>query len=83
MYDNLMTYANYARWKNRNQQTVRDWVAAGKVKSVNIDGRLFVVLTDEEVKQRESLFSQHPTKGLHRIGDVMSAMFNGKMEEQK
>ena len=53
MYDNLMTYANYAKWKNRNQQTVRDWVAAGKVKRVSIDGRLFVVLTDEEVKQRK------------------------------
>ena len=53
MYDNLMTYTNYAKWKNRNQQTVRDWVAAGKVKNVSIDGRLFVVLTDEEVKQRK------------------------------
>lgn len=53
MYDNLMTYANYAKLKNRNQQTVRDWVAAGKVKSVSIDGRLYVVLTDEEVKLRK------------------------------
>jgi hypothetical protein len=53
MYENLMTYANYAKWKNRNQQTVRDWVAAGKVKSVSIDGRLYVVLTEEEVEFRK------------------------------
>lgn len=80
MYDNLMTYANYAKWKDRNQQTVRDWVAAGKVKSVSIDGRLFVVLTDEEVKQRQSLFGKHPTKGLHKISEVMDVMFNGATE---
>ena len=48
-----MTYANYAKLKNRKQQTVRDWVAAGKVKSVSIDGRLYVVLTDEEVKLKK------------------------------
>lgn len=53
MYDDLMTYANYGKWKNRNQQTVRDWVSAGKVKSVNIDGRLYVVLTDKEVELRK------------------------------
>lgn len=53
MYENLMTYSNYAKWKNRNQQTVRDWVAAGKVKSLSIDGRLYVVLTEEEVKLRK------------------------------
>lgn len=53
MYENLMTYANYAKWKNRNQQTVRDWVANGKIQSVSIDGRLFVKLTDEEVKKRK------------------------------
>lgn len=53
MYDNLMTYANYAKWKKRNQQTVRDWVSAGKVNSTSIDGRLYVVLTDEEVKLRK------------------------------
>lgn len=78
MYEDLMTYANYAKWKNRNQQTVRDWVAAGKVNSVSIDGRLYVKLTDEEVKQRKSLFSNHPTKGLHNISEVMDAMFNNK-----
>lgn len=74
MYDDLMTYANYAKWKNRNQQTVRDWVAAGKVKSVNIDGRLYVKLTEEEVKQRQSLFSKDPIHGLHKLGDVMRNM---------
>lgn len=59
MYEKLMTYSNYAKWKNRNQQTVRDWVAAGKVKSVNIDGRLFVVLTNEEVKQRKENMNEN------------------------
>lgn len=59
MYEKLMTYSNYAKWKNRNQQTVRDWVAAGKVKSVNIDGRLFVVLTDEELKQRKENMNEN------------------------
>lgn len=53
MYDNLMTYADYAKWKNRNRQTVRDRVSAGKVKSVSIDGRLYVVLTEGEVKSRK------------------------------
>lgn len=81
MYDDLMTYANYAKWKNRNQQTVRDWVAAGKVESVNIDGRLYVKLTDEEVKQRKSLFSKDPVHGLHRISDVMDAMTKGVFDK--
>lgn len=54
MYDNLMTYANYAKWRGKSQQTVRDWVASGKVKSVSIDGRLYVLLTDEEVKERRN-----------------------------
>lgn len=52
MYDNLMTYANYAMLRGKSQQTVRDWVSSGKVKSVSIDGRLYVLLTDEEVKER-------------------------------
>lgn len=52
MYDNLMTYANYAKWRGKSQQTVRDWVASGRIKSVSIDGRLYVLLTDEEVKER-------------------------------
>lgn len=58
MYEKLMTYANYAKWKNRNQQTVRDWVAAGKVKSVSIDGRLYVVLTEEEVRLRKKMMNK-------------------------
>lgn len=52
MYDKLMTYAHYAKCLGKSQQTVRDWVASGKVKSVSIDGRLYVLLTDEEVKER-------------------------------
>lgn len=54
MYDKLMTYAHYAKCLGKNQQTVRDWVASWKVKSVSIDGRLYVLLTDEEVKERRN-----------------------------
>lgn len=53
MYKDLMTYNHYAVMKGVVQQTVRDWVATGKIESVNIDGRLFVKLTDEELKQRK------------------------------
>lgn len=49
MYNDLMTYSHYAAQRGVVQQTVRDWVAAGKIKSVNIDGRLFVKLTKEEM----------------------------------
>ena len=52
MYKDLMTYNHYAVKKGVVQQTVRDWVAAGKIESVNIDGRLFVKLTDEELNKR-------------------------------
>lgn len=81
MYENLVSYQTYANMRGVTQETVRFWARKERIKTVSIDGRLFVVLTDEEVKQRQSLFSKHPTKGLHRIGDVMSAMFNGKIEE--
>lgn len=52
MYKDLMTYNHYAVMKGVVQQTVRDWVAAGKINSVNIDGRLFVKLTEEEMAKR-------------------------------
>lgn len=54
MYDKLMIYDHYATCLGKSQQTVRDWVASGKVKSVSIDGRLYVLLTDEEVKERRN-----------------------------
>lgn len=81
--ERLMTFRNYAAMKGVTVPTVYLWERNGKINVENMDGVKFVVLTDEEVKQRESLFSQHPTKGLHRIGDVMSAMFNGKAEDVK
>lgn len=80
MEQNLVTVRTYAGMYGVTPECVRKWVRQGKVKNKMIDGVNFIVLTDEEMKQRESLFSQHPTKGLHRIGDVMSAMFNGDTE---
>lgn len=81
MEERLVTVRTYAEMYRVTTECVRKWIRQNKVNWKVIDGVNFVVLTDEEVKQRESLFSQHPTKGLHRIGDVMSAMFNGKAEE--
>lgn len=52
MYDNLVTYQTYSIMKGVTQQTVRYWVSIGKIESVTIDKRLFVKLTDEELKQR-------------------------------
>lgn len=53
MYDNLVSYQTYANMKGVTQQTVRVWASKGSIKTVSIDKRLFVVLTDEEVKQRK------------------------------
>ena len=80
MYDNLVTIKTYSKMINRSKERVRQKVHTGEIPSKVIDGIIFVVLTDEEVKQRESLFSQHPTKGLHKISEVMDAMFNGNTE---
>lgn len=81
MTENLVRIQSYAIMKGVTQMTVRNWITSGKVKSIKIDDVAFVVLTDEEVQERKSLFSQHPTKGLHRIGDVMNAVLNGNVEE--
>lgn len=53
MYDNLVSYQTYATMKGVTQQNVRYWAAKGVIKTVTIDKRLFVVLTDEEVKLRK------------------------------
>ena len=53
MYDNLVSYQTYANMKGVTQQAVRLWAEKGTIKTVTIDKRLFVVLTDEEVKQRK------------------------------
>lgn len=83
MEERLVTVRTYAEMYRVTTECVRKWIRQNKVNWKVIDGVNFVVLTEEEVKQRESLFSQHPTKGLHRSGDVMSAMFNGKAEDVK
>ena len=53
MYDNLVSYQTYANMRGVTQQTVRFWASKNLIKTVSIDGRLFVVLTDEELKQRK------------------------------
>lgn len=53
MYDNLVSYQTYANMKGVTQQSVRLWAEKGTIKTVSIDKRLFVVLTDEELKQRK------------------------------
>lgn len=78
---NLVTVRTYADMKGVTTMCVYKWEKQGKISITEIDGVKFVELSAEEMQQRESLFSKHPTKGLHRIGDVMSAMFNGKVEE--
>ena len=51
--DKYANYQTYATMKGVTQQTVRFWAAKGTIKKVSIDKRLFVELTDEEVKQRK------------------------------
>lgn len=53
--DRLMTYNKYAIMKGCTQQTVRNWVATGRVERVKIEGRSFVKLTDEEMELRKEL----------------------------
>ena len=81
MEERLVTINTYSKMINRSKERVRQKIHTGEIPSKIIDGVIFVVLTDEEMQECKSLFSQHPTKGLQRIGDVMNAMFNGKAEE--
>lgn len=53
MYDNLVSFQTYANMKGVTQETVRFWSRKGRIKTVIIDKRFFVELTDEEVKQRK------------------------------
>lgn len=53
MYDNLVSFQTYANMKGVTQETVRFWYRKGRIKTVIIDKRFFVELTDEEVKQRK------------------------------
>ena len=51
--ERLVSYQTYANMKGVTQQTVRFWAAKGTIKTVSINKRLFVELTDEEVKLRK------------------------------
>lgn len=48
-----MTFRNYAAMKGVTVPTVYLWERNGKINVENMDGVKFVVLTDEEVKQRK------------------------------
>ena len=50
--ERLVSYATYGKMIGHTQQHVRNLVASDKIKSISIDGRLFVVLTDKELKER-------------------------------
>lgn len=51
--ERLMTFRNYAAMKGVTVPTVYLWERNGKINVENMDGVKFVVLTDEEVKQRK------------------------------
>lgn len=53
MEDYLVTTRTYAMMRNVTTECVRKWIKNGKVKNKIIDGVNFVVLTEEEVKQRK------------------------------
>lgn len=78
--ERLMTFRNYAAMKGVTVPTIYLWEKQGKISVENMDGVKFVKLNDEEMAKRESLFSKHPTRGLHRISDVIDAMRNGNIE---
>lgn len=52
-YEYLMTYETYARFKGVTQQCVRYWVETGKVKREDVQGRNYVHLTPDEIKERK------------------------------
>lgn len=51
--ERLMTIRNYAAMKGVTVPAIYLWEKRGKVKIENMDGVKFVVLTDEEMKQRK------------------------------
>lgn len=53
MEERLVTINTYAKMINRSKERVRQKIHAGEIPSKIIDGVIFVVLTDEEVKQRK------------------------------
>lgn len=55
MEDRLVTINTYSKMIDRSKERVRQKVHAGEIPSKIIDGVIFVVLTDEEVKQRKEI----------------------------
>lgn len=53
MEDRLVTTRTYADMHGVTTECVRKWARQGKIKSKVIDGVNFIVLTDEEMKQRK------------------------------
>lgn len=53
MEERLVTINTYSKMINRSKERVRQKVHAGEIPSKIIDGVIFVVLTDEEVKQHK------------------------------
>lgn len=53
MENNLVTVRTYAEMYRVTPECVRKWIRQNKVQNKVIDGVNFIVLTDDEVKQRE------------------------------
>lgn len=55
MEDRLVTINTYAKMIDRSKERVRQKIHSGEIPSKVIDGVIFVVLTDEELKQRKEI----------------------------
>lgn len=53
MKERLVTVRTYAGMHNVTPECVRKWVRQNKVQNMVIDGVNFIILTDEELKQRK------------------------------
>lgn len=53
MEDRLVTINTYAKMIDRSKERVRQKIHSGEIPSKVIDGVIFVVLNDEEVKKRK------------------------------
>ena len=54
MEEKLVTVRTYSLMRNVTAECVRKWIRQKKVQNKIIDGVNFVVLTDEEVKERNN-----------------------------
>ena len=55
MEEKLVTIKTYTKMINRSKERVRQKVHTGEIPSKVIDGIIFVVLTEDEVKQRKQI----------------------------